>query len=258
MKLNTLTKKKGQEIATMDFEADSVEFSQERTKDDFALPFLNIVNSPKQLKLVEGSQRGDIFNSVTNQRFPGKTGIMVVPCFYERVYLEWAARESGNSRPVNIYPVTSDILSKTHKEGNKDMLGDNGNYIENTAQHYVMVIEKDNIFPALIAMKSTQLKKSRQWNTVIQGNTAKNKDGQIFVKPDFSKFYQLSTTAESNKYGDWHGWKIESLNDFGNNDMGLYKSCRDFAKSVKAGAVNVQHGEEKEESTTPSQEEVPF
>ena len=40
--------------------------------------------------------------------------------------------------------------------------------------------------------------------------------------------------------------------------LALYKSCRDFAKSVKAGAVNVQHGEEKEESTTPSQEEVPF
>ena len=67
-----------------------------------------------------------------------------------------------------------------------------------------------------------------------------------------------NVVVKNAKYGDWHGWKIEALNDFGNNDMGLYKSCRDFAKSVKAGAVNVQHGEEKEESTTPSQEEVPF
>ena len=46
--------------------------------------------------------------------------------------------------PVNVYPADSDIMSKTTRgDDGKDRL-ENGNYIEETASHYVMVVEEEN------------------------------------------------------------------------------------------------------------------
>ena len=82
--------------------------------------------------------------------------------------------------PVNIYPSSSDILSKTTRGGDfKDRLP-NGNYIEKTAQHFV-IVSGDSPATALIAMKSTQLKTSRTWNSMIQQIKLKGRDGKLFT-----------------------------------------------------------------------------
>jgi hypothetical protein len=111
---------------------------------------------------------------VTGELYDGKKGITVVPCAYVRQYIEWAPRGSGSSG-APLFTSTrprADILTaaRTANQGdNKDYL-DNGNYIENTANHYVMVINDSAGVPspALIVMKSTQLKKSRKWNSMMQ------------------------------------------------------------------------------------------
>jgi hypothetical protein len=88
---------------------------------------------------------------VTSELFDGKKGVQVIPCAYVRQYIEWAPRGQGSGGPVNIFPATSDVLSRTHREpgDNKDYL-DNGNYIENSAQHFVMVLDEHGVpSPAL-------------------------------------------------------------------------------------------------------------
>jgi hypothetical protein len=112
------------------------------TQEDYALPFLRLLTSTSpEVGEIDGALPGMMLNSVTGELFDGKKGIAVVPCAYVRQYIEWAPRGQGSGAPVHIYPATSDILSQTHKEAgdNKDYL-DNGNYIENTANYYVMVI----------------------------------------------------------------------------------------------------------------------
>ena len=44
-----------------------------------------------------------------------------------------------------------------------------GNYVEKTASHFV-IIQGDSPQTALISMKSTQLKISRKWNSMMSGN----------------------------------------------------------------------------------------
>jgi hypothetical protein len=141
---------------------------------------------------------------------------------------------------VHIYPATSDILSQTHRDpgDNKDYL-DNGNYIENTANHYVMVIDENGVpSPALIVMKSTQLKKSRKWNSMMQSVKMTGKNG-LFTPPMYSQIYRLTTTAESNDKGKWFGWEIERTGPVESND--IYMACKQFAQSVSAGDVKVKH-----------------
>lgn len=236
-----------------DLEQDAGAGFDSMTQDDYALPFLRLLtNTSPEVGSVDGAMPGMILNTVTGELFDGKKGITVIPCAYVRQYIEWAPRGSGSGAPIHIYPATSDILSQTHKEpgDNKDYL-DNGNYIENTANHYVMVLDAEGVpSPALIVMKSTQLKKSRKWNSMMQSVKMQGKNG-LFTPPMFSQTYKLTTTAESNDKGKWFGWEIERIGAV--EDPGVYQTCKAFATSISAGEVKVKH-----ESAEAQTAEVPF
>jgi hypothetical protein len=228
-----------------DFEQDANGGFESMGQEDFALPFLKLLtNTSPEVGEVKGANPGFIMNTVTGELYDGKEGITVVPVAYVRQYIEWAPRGSGGGgAPVNVFPATSDILTRTHKEpgDNKDYL-DNGNYIENTANHYVMVINDDGVpAPALISMKSTQLKKSRKWNSMLMSTKLMGKSGP-YTPPMYSHTYRLTTQAESNDKGKWYGWEIEKVGPI--EDMNQYQAAKAFAAQVGAGEVKVKHEHE--------------
>jgi hypothetical protein len=243
MAKNEIAAKQEHAVAlTSNFEDDAMQGGFENMgQDDFALPFLRLLtgNSP-EVGEVEGAAPGMIYNTVTGQLYDGKKGITVIPCAYVRQYIEWAPRGSGSGAPVAIYPATSDILSRTHREpgDNKDYL-DDGNYIENTANHYVMIVGDDEMAePALITMKSTQLKKSRKWNSMMMSAKMMGKNGP-YTPPMFSQLYRITTQQESNDKGKWYGWEIERIGAI--EDSNLYLSAKAFAQSINSGEVKVKH-----------------
>ena len=242
---NDVTKKANTELAlanTFEDDAQAGGFDN-MGQDDFALPFLRLLTSTSpEVGEVEGAMPGMVYNTVTGQLHDGKKGITVIPCAYVRQYIEWAPRGQGSGAPIAIYPATSDILSRTHREpgDNKDYL-DNGNYVENTANHYVLVIDGNVPEPALITMKSTQLKKSRKWNSMMMSTKMIGKNGP-FTPPMYSHLYRLTTQAESNDKGKWYGWEIERIGPV--EDKDLYVSAKGFAASINDGAVKVQHAHE--------------
>lgn len=237
------------------FETDAFAGFNDMSQEDFALPFLKLLtNTSPEVGVVEGALPGKILNSVTGELYDGKDGITVVPCAYVRQYIEWAPRGSGSGAPIAIYPATSDILTKTHREpgDNRDYL-DNGNYIENTANHYVMVIGADGVpNPALIVMKSTQLKKSRKWNSMAMSVKLQGANG-LFTPPLYSQMYRLTTQAESNDKGKWFGWEVERIGTL--EDMNVYQAAKAFAAQIGAGEVKVKHEGEVAEA---GGESVPF
>ena len=107
--------------------------------------------------------------------------------------------------------------------------------------------------PALITMKSTQLKKSRKWNSMMQSVKMQGKNG-LFTPPMYSQQYKLSTVAESNDKGKWFGWEIERLGPVESADV--YNTAKSFAQSVSAGDVKVKH--ESAEGAEASNGPAPF
>ena len=241
-------------VATSSFEEDAHLGFDGMNQDDLALPFLRLLTATSpEVGEVDGAMPGMVYNTVTGQLYDGKKGLTVIPCAYVRQYIEWAPRGSGSGAPIQIYSATSDILSRTHREpgDSRDYL-DNGNYIENTANHYVMVIDENGTpSPALIVMKSTQLKKSRKWNSMQMSVKLQSSQGGLYTPPMFSQVYRLTTTQESNDKGKWYGWEIERVGSV--EDMGVYKAAKEFANSVKVGDVKVKH---QDESVSP--EAAPF
>jgi len=238
-------KEKAGALSLVNLEEDSGKGLSNIGHEDLALPFLKILGqlSPevnkRDGKHVEKAEPGMIFNSVTNELFDGVKGVQVVPCHYKLEYIEWKERGEGSGAPVAIHPSSSDIMTKTTRDSSfKDRLP-NGNYIEKTASHFVIVCG-DSPSTALIAMKSTQLKISRKWNSMMAGIRLKGKNG-LFTPASFSHIYQLKTTQQSNDKGTWFGWEVSKVGPI--QDSALYKQARLFADNISKGDVAVKHGE---------------
>jgi hypothetical protein len=256
--MNQVAKKKETALAVIDnsvFEQDAHDGLNNITSEDVALPFLKVLSqlSP-EIETVEGAKAGMIFNTVTGEVFDGTQGIKVIPCHYERKYIEWAPRGQGSGAPIAVHPATSDIMSKTFKKpgDSKDYL-DSGNYIENSAQFYVMMVDDSgNTNPALVVMKSTQLKKARKWNSMMMTLKMQGSKGP-FTPPSYSHVYRLMTSKESNDKGTWYGWEVERVGPV--EDASTYAMAKAFALSVAQGEVNVKHDQEE---NVRSKENVPF
>jgi hypothetical protein len=245
--MNQVTEKKSAPLPANMFEDDAAKGLGAIGQEDLALPFLKILGqlSPevnkRDGKYVEGAEPGMIYNSVSGELFDGVKGIDVIPCFYKLEYIEWKDRGEGLGAPVAIYDSSSDIMSKTTPDANyKDRLP-NGNYIEKTASHFV-IVAGDSPSTALISMKSTQLKISRKWNSMMSGIKMKGANG-MFTPASFSHIYKLKTTQMSNDKGTWFGWEVSKVGPV--TDKGLYDQAKGFSDSISKGAVKAKHGEEK-------------
>ena len=245
--MNQVAEKKSAGLPANMFEDDAAKGLGAIGQEDLALPFLKILGqlSPevnkRDGKYVEGAEPGMIYNSVSGELFDGVKGIDVIPCFYKLEYIEWKDRGEGLGAPVAIYDSSSDIMSKTTPDANyKDRLP-NGNYIEKTASHFV-IVAGDSPSTALISMKSTQLKISRKWNSMMSGIKMKGANG-MFTPASFSHIYKLKTTQMSNDKGTWFGWEVSKVGPV--TDKGLYDQAKSFSDSISKGAVKAKHGEEK-------------
>ena len=241
--MNQVAEKKKTDVAlTSMFEQDANTSFSNMDTDDYALPFLRVLGqlSPecnkRDAKYVDGAEPGMIFNTVTKQLYDGEGGVNIIPCYYKREYVEWSDRGEGTSAPVAIHSVDSGIIKEATRDASyKDRLP-NGNYLENTASYFVLI---DDGTSALISMKSTQLKVSRSWNSMMNSIKLKGKTG-MFTPAMYSHVYSLKTVQQSNDKGTWFGWTIEKVGPV--QDKDLYEAAKSFAGSVNKGDVTAKHG----------------
>ena len=245
-----ITKKQTGALAANIFEADANVGSQNMEQEDLALPFIKVlgqlspeVNKRDAGKYVQGAEPGMILNSVTKELFDGAKGIEVLPCSYERKYLQWKPRELGGGL-VSIHSVDDPIVKTTKRDQmNRDVLP-NGNYLENTANHFVVVL---GTVPstALVSMTRTQLKVSRSWNSMMMSIKMQGEKG-LFTPPTFSHVYRLKSVQLTNDKGSWFGWDISKTGPV--KDQSSYKIAKDFAASIGKGEVEVKHEGETEQT----------
>ena len=239
-------------LATNIFEADAGQGITNIKQEDLALPFLKVLGqlSPevnkRDAKHVEGATPGMIINTVTSELYDGEKGIEVLPVYYKRQQIEWQDRGESKGAPVNIYDAGDDIPKTTRDKSFKDRLA-NGNYLENTVSHFVVLLGKTPT-TALISMKATQLKISRKWNSMMMGIKMQGKNG-LFTPPTYSHIYKLKTVQQSNDKGTWFGWDVSKVGPI--TDKGIYEIAKGFSKNVAKGAVIAKHGESQPKDEAP-------
>ena len=224
-----LTVKKEGAIATLDFEADSGMGLENIDKGDLALPFLKLLQSgsyetkKKHAKYVEGAEAGMFYNTVTKKLYSGEKGMNVIPCFYKMTYPEWAPFDKSEGRPV--HPDRGpEVMAQTTKSGTKDVLA-NGNEIIKTANHFVIILG-DRPEKALMSLKTTQLKTSRGWNSLMDNEMVISKtSGKSIPAPAFSRVYKINSVENTGNF-TWHGMTVNLLQPVDNAE--IYSMAKDF------------------------------
>ena len=237
-----VVKKQSGQVATLDFVKDSGMGLENIDKEDLALPFLKLLQSgsyetkKKHAKYVDCAEPGMFYNTVTKKPYDGEKGIEVVPVYYKMTYPEWAPFEKAEGRPI--HPDRGpEIMSQTKQnDRNKDML-ENGNEIIKTANHFVIILG-DKPEKALMTMKTTQLKTSRQWNSLIENEFENDPStGKSVPAPRFSRIYRLNSVENSGSFS-WHGYSVNLLRKVDNAP--LYQMAREFYSSLKKSQLNAE------------------
>ena len=169
----------GQEVAVVDNKAnvpaefmqelmaDAQEFREAMTREDMAIPFIQILQqlSPQCVEgdpaYIDGAKAGMFYNTVTDELFDGKgDGIRLVSIAYKASYIEWVPRSAGGGF-VNEYDVAegSSIRIARNDAGldiiqSGSPLGTPGNQLSYTHTHYVYVVRPDGTYePALLTIR---------------------------------------------------------------------------------------------------------
>ena len=264
---NAVAKKKETAVST-DVMDDILEFAGEGAAYDSSemqIPFVRILQamSPqlkkREAEYIEGSEQGDVFNTVTKQYWTGEEGVTVVPCFQTTKYLEFTPREQGGGFRGEI-AATDPVLTKAERQGAKEILP-NGNELVKSDQHYCLIVDEDGAFqPVVVDMKSSQLKVSRRWKTQIAMQKVKHpKTDQLVTPPLFGTQWKFTTVEESNDQGTWFNYAIEKIGLLENRELLL--EAKSFRDSVAAGEVKAapeDHGDSTSSSSDSDGEDIPF
>ena len=230
--------------------------------DEMQIPFVRLLQalSPqlnkKKAEYIDGASSGDAFNNVTGEYWDGEQGLTVIPCYQTTKYLEFTPREMGGGFRGEINP-NNPVLQQTTRSGSKEILP-NGNELVKSDQHFCLIVDEDGgCQPAVIDMKSTQLKVSRRWKTQIAMQKVTLPDGRKVTPPVFATMWKLRSVEESNDQGSWSNWAVEKVGLV--EDRNLYQEARSFRKSIEAGEVKAAPDEhEQSAARQEADQDIPF
>lgn len=231
----------------IDFEEDAGNGTEEADKSSFAIPYLSILQkSSPQCDEVEGSSAGLLINTITNEVCKSA---MVIPCHFQRRFCRFIPREKGKGYKGAYNPVdieTGKIEADRDKDGNYTIEGDE---LIDTRLHYVLVKNSANAWqPILMSLRSTHIKKSREWLTQMRELTIKGASGKMINPASYSHIYKVSTTRKENSKGVWWVPEIEIVERI--VDRELYLKAKAFHKSVSEDEVVISDPTDQEVQTS--------
>jgi|TARA_R100000426_G_scaffold69016_1_gene48050 hypothetical protein len=261
--MSEVAKKKTAEVVKIDqsiFEVDAGLGNSEVDSEVLSIPFLktNLSNTIQEEN--RGCLKGDLYNTVDGQIYDGKKGILVIPCHFQRRWIQWSPIDDDQRAPIAIFEKASDCppterLKKDEKDNKDYLLDGSGHYVEETHQHYVLICKDDGTLDAvMIAMKSTSLKASRNWNALIKTRRFPKSDGTSFNPPRFSHIYRLNTVMQSNGTMSYAVWNAKLEKQVSN--INAYNEAKMFQQSIQKGEVEVKH-EQEEQASKPKPQPQP-
>tara|TARA_R110000787_G_scaffold73168_2_gene162978 strand:+ start:745 stop:1518 length:774 start_codon:yes stop_codon:yes gene_type:complete len=246
---NAITKATATEISTFDDTLLSGGTGlEETTTEDFAIPFVRVLQpmSPQLQKqhgsYVAGANAGDLYNTVTGEFYDGEEGISVVPCAYNKKYIEWIPREKGGGL-VNASHDISILSQCTRNPDDRKHYTQTGNEIVETAQFFILVVKDGVAQQAVLAFTSTQLGVARKWLTMLRMARVQNSKGESVEAPMFAYTYNLSTITQHNDKGSWNAY---SLNQNGATEIAIARMAKDFMSAARTGDVDVKQEQQND------------
>lgn len=253
-----MTSKKDVATTEQDFPVAAFDFAQDvgagmegADKESFAIPFLRALQkiSPEvdeaDARFIDGAKGGQLINSVTQTLYDGKTGIVFLPCAYQRRFLRWAPRGSDAGFKGEYLP--EDVAAMQQRgevvtvDGGLYVADENGaahpkksDRFVDTRSHFGILIDEatGETQQVLLPLSSTQIKKSKQLMSMLNNVKVKGANGMV-TPPTWVNRIRITTVLESNDQGSWYGVKFAPEGFINSQD--LYDQGKAFHTAIAAG-----------------------
>jgi hypothetical protein len=246
MEKEVVKKNSAGQLATINLRSDSGKGAEEIKSDDVSTPILKILHelSPecnsRDAKHVEGAEPGMIYASSFTKLIDGSKGLDVVIAHSQTRYPEWQERGDSASAPVGTH---LEIPADAVEERNGRHRLPNGNYVEKTAYFYVLAMVDNELKPAVIPMRSSNLTPARELNNLIKNLRFTDAEGS-FNPAAYSAVYNLKTVGKTAGSKRWHVYKpsrVKNLDVADKNDAEIYELAQQLQKSVSKGTAKPQY-----------------
>lgn len=240
-------------------------------RDDLSIPRIKVLQdlSPQvkktEMGYIEGAEVGMLCDPITGQLWDGEKGIVLVPISYRRAHLEFWPRESKKGKGfVADHGADGDILNSTTKNEKGHNMTEKGTVVSVHAEYFVFLVDPKtgSYTPYVFSLASTQLKKSRMWNTMMNQLKVPNpsKPDVMICPAMFYRSYLITLVPERNDHGSWMGIKITpdafTLELKGGEN--IYRAAREFRKSILEGKVSAAAPAGDEVAGAPANEADPM
>lgn len=190
-------------ISIKELEGFSGQGFEDADKDSYAIPFLRILQptSPQVDEegpaYVEGAKAGMFLNTVTNKLF-GKE-VKIIPIHYARDFVEWQPDRGGFVKSHGNDPSILQRIS--HIDDKNNSVLDNGNVIQDTRNHYVLMADEPHLGPIILSLVSTGIRHSKKWMSLMGAIMI---PGSNKPAPMFAGVWDIGTVRNSNDDGTWY------------------------------------------------------
>lgn len=238
------------------------------TRDDYAIPFLGVLQSNSPLIETNATARaGMLVNTVTKELFDGKDGIVFVPSYTHHVVVEWKPRDQGAGF-VAIHTLDSDLVIKVKKEQEfgkyKVTKGDekSNDLIETFYVYGIFVAEDGSYQQMVIAFSSTKIRVYKNWMNRARYIMMKLPDGRQINPAIYSYKYRINSVSEKNAKGSFYNFSINF--DGGAPDKALLSTRDPIFQDAKklyevlAGGATIKTAQETQTEAGPDPVEDPF
>lgn len=239
---------------TLDFAADAGAGMENTSADDFAIPFLKVLQkgSPEVDeaggKAIEGAEAGMFFETASGEMH---WEISILPCAYQRKFIRWGNRKVGGGfkgvfTPEQAVEMTAKgtVVNVDGRLYFQDATGkidiNKSDILSDTREHYVILLAEDGPRQAIMSLTSTQIKKSKALNSALANRKETLPDGRKYTPATFANVVNATgNNPEKNDQGSWYGVEF-ALNGMV-DDPELYAMAKAFHAQIAAGKVNVDY-----------------
>jgi len=237
------------------------------TQDDFAIPFLDILQGQSpEVESLDAAKPGMFHNTVTDDLFDGKEGISVVVCATAHEFVEWKPRNQGGGI-VDRHAIDSELVQTARQQSEKfnELTTPDGNDLVETYYAYLILNLPDGPLPAVLSCSSTRIKPYKAMMTKANMIMVPTPSGGKVKPPLFAHKFRLTTLKKRNADGEWFSFEVK----FDSPDASavgarlapsddLFQAAVGFNEVIRSGAFKTNEAGEAKSRANGVDENVPF
>lgn len=258
---------KTKDLATVDYGEYSNAGFENTSQDDFAIPFLDILQGQSpEVESLDAAKPGMFHNTVTDDLFDGKEGISVVVVGTAHEYVEWRPRNAGGGI-VGRHDVNAEVVveARRHAESFNDLKTRDGNELVETFYAHLILNLPEGPVPAVLSNSSTRIKPYKAMMTKANMIMVPTPDGRKVKPPLFAHKFRLTTDKRKNNDGEWHTYVV-AFDSPDKSAVGarlapddpLFQAAVEFHEVIKAGAFTTNEEGAAKARTNSEGGDAPF